>query len=200
MQTLIINRGDRHYQEIDSLVIIFAALAVSMDYKTNGQSKYNPGDYIVIEGLSSAQMIQLPIYGPIETVIANKKPDVIEITIEDFSPLEGTDGTVTSSLKDTFNYICSPFFLAFYEKNYSIAQSKYGSNYSNWPASWRMGWVVRNALAHNGKIHFRDMTTQPINWKNASVSPADQGVALESILNFTDILILLFDMENDLNL
>ena len=61
-----------------------------------------------------------------------------------------------------------------------------------------MAWVVRNAMAHNGNIYFQNLNTLPINWNYVTITPLDQNKELKKFLNFTDTLILLFEMEESL--
>jgi hypothetical protein len=198
MDILKVTKSSKCFSEIDSLIIVIASLAISFEYKLNGVAVYNPEDYAVLEGLSSGKMVRLPLHGPVEAALKGLKPDLIEITIEDMKPSTQTYQVNTSALQKTINYIFSPYFVVFYENNYSDARQKFGKDFSKWPVSWRMGWVVRNALSHNGKVFFKDLTTPSIYWKGVVVSPSQQDTPIETILNFTDMLLLLFDMESDL--
>jgi len=198
MDIIKITKNSKCFSEIDSLIIVVASLAISFEYKLNGFAVYNPGDYAALEGLSSSKIVRLPLYGPVETALNDLKPDLIEITIEDKKPSIQTFQVWTSALQKTINYIFSPYFVIFYENNYSEARQKFGKDFLKWPASWRMGWVVRNALSHNGKVYFKNLTTPSIDWKGVVISTSQQDKPIESILNFTDILLLLFDMESDL--
>jgi len=68
MEEIIITKSSRCYSEIDSLIIVMAALSLSMDYKHSGKANYNPGDYLVAEGLSTGKwlgyhsMVQLRLF------------------------------------------------------------------------------------------------------------------------------------------
>ena len=91
-----------------------------------------------------------------------------------------------------------PMFVTFYENNYKHFEKHFGKKYNLWPDAWRMAWVVRNAMSHNGNIYFKDLNTSPINWNVVTISPLDQNKELKTFLNFTDTLLLLFDMEESL--
>jgi len=199
MEEIIITKSSRCYSEIDSLIIVMAALSLSMDYKHSGKANYNPGDYLVAEGLSTGKMVRLPLYGPIEAVLMNKKPDQITLTVEKKSPPTVRYETHTDALKQTVNYIITPYFVTFYENNSNHAVSKFGSDYKKWPSTWRMGWVVRNALSHNGKIFFKNLTTPAIDWNGIIVTTAFQHKPIHDIFSFADILLLLLEMETELN-
>ncbi|MBS4063809.1 MAG: hypothetical protein KGZ74_04585 [Chitinophagaceae bacterium] len=199
MEEIIISKSSRCYSEIDSLIIVMAALSLSMEYKHSGKANYNPGDYLVAEGLSTGKMVRLPLYGPIEAVLINRKPDQITLTVEKKSPPTVRYETYTDALKQTINYIITPYFVTFYENNLNYAINKFGSDYSKWSGVWRMGWVVRNALSHNGKIFFKNLKTPDIDWNGIIVTTSFQHKPIHEIFSFADILLLMLEMEAELN-
>lgn len=188
------------YDNINSLVTSFASLYFALEYQRLGNVTCGPGDYVILEGLSSGKMLRLPIWGPIEAVLNNLKPNSIEITVEDLTPSTQKFINNITVLNKTIDHIILPHLIIFYENNISNAEIKFNKkNYSKWPASWRMGWVIRNALSHNYCIHYKDKETPSVTWRLLEISPAMQGKPIEKIINFTDIMLLILDMENDLN-
>ena len=99
------------------------------------------------------------------------------------------------------------YFINYYEKNYAKAEIKFDKiygrkKYEKWSNSWRMGWVVRNALVHNGRVFYSQAKsdTPPVSWYSTIVSPKNQGDALlGNFLNSVDLLILVLDMDSDLS-
>ncbi len=154
MKIINVDKAHRLYTEVDSLVIIMAALTVSTQYYSPGGVTLHPGQPTVFDSLVTGKMVKFPAFGPIQAVIADQKPDLIEIRIEDYAPPQRTYAVETSAVQKTINYVFMPFFVTFYEKHVDAARDDFGTNYDTWPASWRMGWVARNALAHNGKIFY----------------------------------------------
>lgn len=199
MGIISITKSHNLYPEMENLIIVVAALATSVEYHISGAVKYNPSDYATIEGLSSGKLIRLPLHGPIEAAIADKKPDRIDLTVEDISPSSKTYATNISALKKTIDYIFSPYFISFYERLLDKARHDFSTNYDIWPVSWRMGWVVRNAISHNGKVYYKNLSTPEVTWRGLTVSPANQDQPmLGNLLNTADLAILLIDMETDL--
>jgi hypothetical protein len=196
MEIIKIGKNSLLYPEINSMVIIFAALCISINYKNNG-TEIKPGEYATIECLSLNKCVCLPVYGPVEAVIDNKKPDLIEITVMDFC--KPSQRIVEFEFIETSKYLISPFFITFYERCYDTAKKKFGVNYSSWPDSWRMAWVVRNSLSHNGCIYYKDLKTPSVTWKGISISPSDQDKPLlYKYYSIGDLVILMIDMEKDL--
>ncbi len=198
MRKIIITKNSNCYEQINSLIIILAALAISLDYRKSGAAIYKPGEYISLEGMAIKSKIKLPLFGPIEAVMMNKKPNNINIEIVELDKVDESGKHVISVLEETIYYIFLPIFVNFYENNSSHFEKIYAKNYNLWPDSWRMAWVVRNAMAHNGNIYFQNLNTLPINWNYVTITPLDQNKELKKFLNFTDTLILLFEMEESL--
>jgi hypothetical protein len=83
MKIVRISQSNRSFKEINSLVIIMAALSTAFDVRLNRSTNYIPGANITIEGLTIRKIIRLPIYGPIEAAVQNLQPNFIELTILD---------------------------------------------------------------------------------------------------------------------
>ncbi len=99
-------------------------------------------------------------------------------------------------------YIFSPVFLDFYERYLDQAEQKFGkfkSTPDKWPDSWQFAWVIRNAIAHNYKIYFKEEDPKPTTWLGITISKDEQGIPLENLFNFADLIVLLFAMEKDLD-
>ncbi|MEY5068436.1 MAG: hypothetical protein RLZ47_298 [Bacteroidota bacterium] len=201
METIKITKQSRSYQQIDSLVIIVAALATSLDYRNQGAANYNPGDYIVAVGKSTNKMVRFPIFGPVEAALINKKPDQIAIVVEEIAPSKHNYNKTITVLSKTLDHVFLPFLIDFYESNIKEATGKFGdfkTNSESWPDSWQMGWVVRNAIAHNHKIDFRDKNSKPRTWSGVTISKENDGEPIADFFNSADLIILLLEMEKSL--
>lgn len=198
MRIITITNKSKCYEEINSLLVILAALTIALEYRKTGKAIYKKGEHIAIEGHSLKEKIKLPIYGPIEVALIDKKPIEINIEIAKLDLVNQSGKLSISVLEKTIYFIFMPMFVTFYENNYKHFEKHFGKKYNLWPDAWRMAWVVRNAMSHNGNIYFKDLNTSPINWNVVTISPLDQNKELKTFLNFTDTLLLLFDMEESL--
>ncbi|WP_104386860.1 hypothetical protein [Cuspidothrix issatschenkoi] len=84
-------------------------------------------------------------------------------------------------------------FTDFYETQKSRADEKW-NKLKEWDSIWKFAWLVRNALAHGGKINWRDQRISSVFWKTISYTyPNDH----EREIIFQDIgegdLIILID-------
>ena len=202
METINITKQNKSYEQINSLVITLAGLATALEYRNKGEARYNPGDYIIVEGKSTNKMIGFPLVGPVEAALKNRRLETIQITIENLSPSPNKYEKTVDVLKRTMDYIFSPILLDFYERYLCQAEQKFGkykSTPDTWPDSWQFAWVVRNAIAHNYKIHFDKKDPKPKSWFGITISKEHQGVPLKNLFNFADLIVLLFAMERDLD-
>jgi hypothetical protein len=198
MRIITITNKSKCFEEINSLLVILSALAIALEYRKTGTAVYKKGEHIALEGHSLKEKIKLPIYGPIEVALIDKKPIEIKIEIAKLDKLNQSSKLSIGVLEKTIYFIFMPIFVNFYENNISHFEKLYGKSYDQWPIAWRMAWVVRNAMAHNGNVYFKNLKTLPITWNSITISPLDQNKELKQFLNFTDTLILLFDMEESL--
>jgi len=199
MDTISISHDHCLFPEVNNLLIVVAGLATAMEYHETGSAIYEPGAYVTIEGLSTSRMIRLPLHGPIEAAMEDKKPDIIELTLEMSAPSREKYTTTTSGLKEVIEFIFMPYLVSFYEKTYQEAKNKFTSDFNKWPEAWRMGWVIRNAISHDGNVFYKNLSTPGVTWRGLSVSPLNQGErVLGKLMNTADLLILLIDMANDL--
>ena len=189
MKKIQITRHNNCYYEIDSLCITFQALAIAFEYSKHGTINFSEGDYMTIDGIGTKQSISIPISGPIETALQNKKPDIIELQIKETDSFIGGDIYV-HVIKHVFNFIIAPLIVSFYENNFAKARAKFGSDFSTWKSSWQMGWVTRNALSHNKCIFFKNLAHNPITWNNVSISPANQNTPLENLVQLNKVCLL----------
>jgi hypothetical protein len=198
MRIITITNKSKCFEEINSLLVILSALAIALEYRKTGTAVYKKGEHIALEGHSLKEKIKLPIYGPIEVALIDKKPIEINIEIAKLDLVNKSGKLSISVLEKTIYFIFMPIFVTFYENNYKHFEKQFGKKYNLWPDAWKMAWVVRNAMSHNGNIYFKDLNTSPINWNVVTISHLDQNKELKTFLNFTDTLLLLFDMEESL--
>lgn len=58
-------------------------------------------------------------------------------------------------------------FTDFYETQKNHANAKW-NGVQQWDEIWKFAWVVRNALAHGGKISWQDQHISSVTWKTKS--------------------------------
>lgn len=189
----IIARGTRLFDGIDSLTLLCASLATSFEYHTSQNLPYPAGQHLVLEGLATNKMIKLPLHGVIESALNNKKADAIEVGIEcKAAPKEKYQRSV-SSIKTTLDNIFSPHFVVYFERHKDSIDKGPKRRFA---PPWDMAWAIRNALSHNGRIHFSNSSYAPISWNQLTVTPDMEGtVVMGNLINIADLVLLMMDMD-----
>jgi Cu/Ag efflux protein CusF len=62
-----------------------------------------------------------------------------------------------------------------YFERHKLQMQQAHSGTSQWPAVWNFARVVRNAMAHGGKISILNKDAKPVTWKGLTYSYADNG-------------------------
>jgi hypothetical protein len=97
--------------------------------------------------------------------------------------------------KPSFSLLLS-MFVNFYEKHKKDTESQFG-NIQTWPTEWKFGRVVRNSLAHDGKISFYKSTAPSVSWRGLTYSADNNGQEIiHTDLWPGDVIYLMIDMNN----
>ena len=185
------------FEDVNVLLIALASLATAASIHVDGKAKFSAGEYLTIEGRHLDLRVRFPIHGPVEVAIANRKPNLIEITVVAGRDAERAYSVATGGFANYVNTLFLPFLVTFFQKYRSQVEAKYTNDRLAWPASWQMGWAVRNAVSHDG-LAFERPSQKPVSWRGLEFGPADEPAnSLIKLLNAADLLLLLFDLERD---
>lgn len=170
MKRIILNREDRIIDHIYPFLVFMDSFYVSMKIHKDGWIEKDYSGFVTIEGMSTGMEVRLPIYGPVKSVVENKRPNQIEIIFLDMVSKNTEQRGLNSEI---IEYIFYPLFINFYESIKSEMLIKIGSNLTS-PRNceseiFRMGWLVRNSLSHDKKINFRDSTSRNIEWRGTVI-------------------------------
>ena len=79
-------------------------------------------------------------------------------------------------------------------ESYKFVMDERFSKVSEWGPVWRFGRVIRNSMAHGGRIDIRDGTE--VKWRKLKYSRLDQGRMIINIDMWpADIIVLIYEME-----
>ena len=206
------SRGNHRLHELlSTLVLTNASIQTSITYRAGGDINWTFGTYASFECIQFDAEVRMPLGGVIETVIANKSVDSIEIGVYEKSwdygkPRPGE--MMGPNVLAINSRLIIPFFIEFYEDNrewlesYSLGlKAKRQYLWMLWPNVWQFAHVIRNAMAHGGgRITIKDKSFSPINWHGATVGPSQLDKTLFEVgLSFGDLIILMFEMSNSLD-
>lgn len=202
MRKVTLKKSDRIMNHIYPFLVYMDSLYFSMKIQIDGILEKDYSGYFTIEGMSVKMEVRLPIYGPVRSVIENRKPDFVDVLFVDNDEVGKIIGE-RSFTSEIIDFIFYPMFINYYESVKPQIVNIMGSssrNQSNWTNNtFRMGWLVRNSLSHDKKISFSDSTSREIEWRGKVIKTSDNNDPIHQHLNFTDIFILMFDIDEELN-
>ncbi|MEN9901640.1 MAG: hypothetical protein RL651_304 [Pseudomonadota bacterium] len=197
METYELKASDGCFDDFYSLLVAIASLATAAQWHTSGTVDFKPGETIALEcNHLSDREVHLPLFGPVESALAGVPPKIIQISVKQRNPAPPGYTTQTSGFARAVETIFQPFFVNFYERYSDEIAAKYGVIDKEAPSAWQMGWVVRNAVSHNGCVGFKNKNHLPVTWQGLTLSPADEGKALfHSTFSAGDLIVMMFEME-----
>lgn len=197
MGTYELKASDGCFDDFYSLLVAIASLATAAQWHTSGTVDFKPGETIALEcSHLSDREVHLPLFGPVQSALAGVTPQVIQISVKQRNPSPPSYKTKTSGFAGAVETIFQPFFVNFYERHSGEIATKFGKIDKQAPSVWQMGWVVRNAVSHNGCVYFRDPAHQSVAWQGLVLSPQDNGKRLfHSIFSAGDLIVMMLEME-----
>lgn len=199
MGTYELKASDGCFDDFYSLLVAIASLATAAQWHTSGTVDFKPGETIALECKHlSDREVHLPLSGPVQSALAGVIPQLIQISVKQRNPTPPSYRTKTSGFATAVETIFQPFFVNFYERYSDEILAKYGSIDMDAPPVWQMGWVVRNAVSHNGCVYFRNPAHQPVRWQRLVLSPQDNGKKLfYGIFSAADLIVMMLEMEEE---
>ena len=93
------------------------------------------------------------------------------------------------------NTVFSAIFINYYERYVEEIKDFWGTDVNYWTNSWSFAWAVRNAYSHNRLIYFRNTNLKGVIWRDIELHPRLQNQKIDNVINFTDSLLLLLEMD-----
>lgn len=182
------------YPQLNALLIALQGVAVAAELRVIGAVAHNVGDYLTVQAKHLQEEVRVPLVGPVEAALANRKPDEVHLTV-----VHGTTSSNhaywTSGFAEFVDAIFLPFLVNYHERYRPEIEAKHRQGRTSWPAPWQMSWALRNAASHSGKV-FQKATQKPIAWRGLTFCPNDEPTrTILSLVNGADILVLLLEME-----
>jgi hypothetical protein len=188
---------DALFEDINVLLIAVASLATAATLRVDGKAVFGAGDYVTIEGRHLDIRVRLPLHGPVEAAIANRKPDLIELSELTGRDPERSYSTKTGGFANNVDALFLPFLVSYFQRHRAEVEAKHKPDRLAWPPSWQMGWALRNAASHGG-VAFERRCQKPVAWRGLSFGPSDEPAkSLLKLLNAADTLLLLLEMDKD---
>lgn len=114
-------------------------------------------------------------------------------------------GSLAGSIYDLrsapiYRKIVGASFVSYYESQLDHIESRYTKTTANWPPIINFARVVRNGVAHGGKLAFKQSKV-PVSWKKWTFGPSDDGeefLLVRDGLDAGDIVLLFQEIHAEL--
>ena len=192
----------RLFEPLNNFLIILSAISYSTSVLVGGTTHKIPKPVLRVTTRWSDFGLAIPLGGPLQFALRNKKPQNIEIGIITSSALLARplpDAKLqTAGFHAVIAAAIEPTFLQFFERYNEWLTATLGDA-TNWPPTLNFARVVRNAVAH-GKINFRSPNSPVVRWKDLSYGPADNGKQIIGTdMKMGEILALMFECDDALD-
>jgi hypothetical protein len=194
--------GHRLYEIVSELAILLDAFTLAGEVVFEiPHRKAFIGDHVSLESKQFPVLVRMPVGAPIYAALTmpDQQP-TYQVTFAPYQPMPAAAPT-TAALANLFQWAFSALLVLFYERNRPWIQATFGNETNNWPDLWRFAWTMRNAATHHaGKFNMHDETRPSVVWNDLSYNHRNHGQQiLGKDLSVADILILLFEMSDDLD-
>jgi hypothetical protein len=195
----MIGPDDRMYMTVSDICVLSDAIWLA------GASVMGAAHTVPLQGktfdLESAQfpvVLKLPSIAPFFYAFHNAPgPISYQIGFVPFTPPDIHHKT--GSLRSIHHAVFSAYLVIFYERHKDWIAVTYTSDPDKWPEPFRFLRAMRNAIAHDGKIGLRPKD-RPVVWHHVKYDQASNGRSvLPDELSVGDILILLFEVSDELD-
>lgn len=200
-----IKPGERLYQPIYNLLLFQSAVitaieAISGKHPPGGPR--GPESQIIVQSYTADIRFGFPAYGPLEGALNNEPLEGIGVF---FAPgvIPKNQITNTAEFPHFLDHFVTAIFILHFEQcsDWLLANGRGDS--SKWPAAVDFARVMRNAVAHGGRIKMdktrKGNPPRPVSWKSLSYSESDNGKSILGTEVFgPDLIALMFDVDDEL--
>jgi hypothetical protein len=180
-------------------LISLSALCTAYEILQHGRAyrEFLPGHNATIDSYQFDIKVKVPNFEPLPVALDGKYPDAIEIEF-----LQGRESPLRVGDPVPFQVVLinllAPIFVQFFEDHKTWLDANIGST-DNWPAVLNFGRVIRNSLSHGGRINIKNSRAKEVQWYGVKYGPADHGRRIGLDLTIGDMLILMFEMSDELD-
>jgi len=145
--------------------------------------------------------VSFPIHDLMHLVVRNRWPAELKLTLHPSTlsaPSQSNSVTLQSdAIVNMVTQLVGAMFLKYYERNSHRAKKAFGTTPRTWPETWRLAWLLRNAIAHGDKWAIDDKTFPETVWHSSRITTADSGQPWydpKTFLGGGDVILLMEEM------
>jgi hypothetical protein len=196
--TLQMPPDHRLYERFNDLTLFLGSLAHATAPVVGGGIPQNPTNVIALEARQFDFDTFLYFDGRLEAAINRTAPENIRILFRVRRSAPTYNGSV-DGFRGLIEKIISIVFANLHEEYADWIEEAFGSDAYDWPQLFNFFRVVRNAIAHRGRIYFKNQNALPVKWQNLSYAPGDTGRLLSDDLSFADLMFLMLEIGLELD-
>jgi hypothetical protein len=103
-----------------------------------------------------------------------------------------------TGISSFINSTCGLTFMLYFERIKPIIKAKY-SEPSNWPELFNFCRIVRNSIAHGGKIYFQSSNSAPLKWNDIKICHIDNNEVIfqpQKYIGVGDLILLIEECDH----
>lgn len=198
-------RDHGFFPELLRMVVSTSAVAIACElHKSRSVRPYKSGDFVVIEGKREVSGIELQFFPePIYRFLVSptkRLPRFMTVIKKEIAKCSPKHPIQVDKIQLLIARLVGDAFMSYYERYLDAVEELWGKEKKGrWPPNWQFGWAIRNACAHNGKIHFRDKGHAPVKWRTLQYDFSDNGrTVLFDEMAGAELVLLMEDMDAEL--
>ena len=107
------------YPQLNALLIALQGVAVAAELRVIGAVAHNVGDYLTVQAKHLQEEVRVPLVGPVEAALANRKPDEVHLTV-----VHGTTSSNHAYWTSGFAEFVDAIFLPFLVNYHNVTAQK----------------------------------------------------------------------------
>lgn len=182
------------FKEITELLMAMQSLFIAVEVVRVGRIEYRPGDWGTLECRMLRREVMVPLYGPLQAAMGQEEIRAIPLGVR-IRTFPSSYANYYSNLNGSIESLARGALVNYFEKHREQIVNVHGRLPPTWPSSWQMGWAIRNAISHDGRV-FNNDRYLPVTWEGYTIAPTDEPEKqILNDVNAADMILLLIQME-----
>lgn len=193
-----------YFPELVRLLVALSSIGLSLEiHKGHLAPPYGPTDCLTMAGKNNVSGIEISFFvGPIYQYLLNSNIPMPKALKAIKRPINhsASHPLRVDTVQSIVARLVADAFLSYYASHVKAVESRWGTvEKGNWPTVWQFGRVIRNAIAHDGKICFDSKKAPPVHWHNLRYSREDNDLKRQLLydeITGVELILLMEDMDS----
>lgn len=193
-----------YFPELVRLMVALSSIGLSFEiHKGRSVTPYGSDRYLTLAGKDDVSGIEISFFvGPIYQRLLSPTKRTPKFLKAIKRPIDHSVSHPLQVNKVQFIVVrlIADAFLSYYARHVEAVESEWGEvKNGNWPMVWQFGRVIRNAIAHNGKIFFDSKKAPPVHWLKLRYSYSDNELKRQLLydeITGVELILLMEDMDS----